>query len=50
MDARKRYRARITLGVETDTYDAVGEVQAAATPPASRAPTSETPSTPSAAS
>ena len=28
MDARKRYRARITLGVETDTYDAAGEVQA----------------------
>ena len=28
MDARKRYRATVTLGVETDTYDAAGEVQA----------------------
>ena len=28
VDARKRYRARITLGVETDTFDAAGEVQA----------------------
>ena len=28
VDARKRYRARITLGVETDTYDSAGEVQA----------------------
>ena len=27
MDARKRYRATVTLGVETDTYDAAGEVQ-----------------------
>ena len=27
MDARKRYRASVTLGVETDTYDAAGEVQ-----------------------
>ncbi|MXW34105.1 MAG: tRNA pseudouridine(55) synthase TruB, partial [Chloroflexi bacterium] len=28
MDARKRYRATVTLGGETDTYDAAGEVQA----------------------
>lgn len=28
MDARKRYRGSVTLGVETDTYDAAGEVQA----------------------
>ncbi len=28
MDARKRYRATVTLGVETDTHDAVGEVRA----------------------
>ena len=27
MDARKRYRATVTLGIETDTYDAVGEVR-----------------------
>ena len=27
MDSRKRYRAQVTLGVETDTYDAAGEVQ-----------------------
>ncbi len=27
MDAHKRYRARVVLGVETDTYDAVGDVQ-----------------------
>ncbi len=28
VDARKRYRATVTLGVTTDTYDAAGEVQA----------------------
>ena len=28
MSARKCYRARVTLGVETDTYDAAGAVQA----------------------
>ena len=28
VDARKRYRGSVTLGVETDTYDAAGEVQA----------------------
>ncbi|MCY3656932.1 MAG: tRNA pseudouridine(55) synthase TruB [Chloroflexi bacterium] len=27
MEARKRYRATVTLGVETDTYDATGEVR-----------------------
>lgn len=26
MDARKRYRARVVLGVETDTYDMAGEI------------------------
>ena len=28
MEARKRYRATVALGVETDTYDAAGEVRA----------------------
>ena len=27
MEARKRYRATVTLGAETDTYDAAGEVR-----------------------